>query len=406
MMDLTKLWTERRNDYFTVAIRYFRLIANSGFMLSVYILFVAGSYYYARILRQLPDQFPALWLFVIVFAYMLTRSPVRTLLKRGDLVFLLPVESQMRTYFKHAFMYSYWMQAFFVTLVFLALGPLFSRFISNDFFSMLVTLILLLVAKAWNLVCSWEEQRLPFRATRRSYAGIRLAVNLVFLFLLFDMAPYIFLAALLAIMYVLKNFVFGFIKKEHAYKWEHLLEKENEMMMRLYRIANLFTDVPQLSHRVNPRRYLSWIANVPYGQQHVYSTIYRKTFIRSNDYLGIFIRLIFVGWLFLYMIPNGWWHIAIILLFLHATGVQLLSLYPHHKGNVLFELYPVKEEWKFSAFRKWMQLLLSIQALLYIVFVLVKSGNWMIALLSAAASVLFVWIFTTNYMKKQLARVF
>lgn len=404
MMDFTKIWKERRNQYVSVALRYFRLIANSGFMLSLYILFVMGSFYYAQILKQLPENFPALWIFVAVFAYLLTKSPVRTFLKKGDLVFLLPVESRMKEYFKHSIWYSISIQAFITVLVFVALGPLYSKFISSQTHDMLLTIVLLLGVKIWNITTSWEEQRLPFERSRMGYAAIRLAVNAVFLYLLFHKA-YIFILAMVAIMYVLSNFVFGYIKKQHAYKWEHLLEVENGMMMKLYRVANLFTDVPQLSQKVRPRKWLSPLSNVAFKQNKTFDSLYRKTFFRSNDYFGIYIRLILIGGLFLLWIPSGWWHLVLVLLFIHATGVQLLPLYRHHRGNVWFELYPVSRSYRFEAFQRWLRMLLIAEAVIYSVFLIATSGNWIIGLSSVAASIVFVALFTGYYTKKQLLRV-
>ncbi|MDN4075733.1 ABC transporter permease [Fictibacillus terranigra] len=404
MMNFTKIWQRRKDQYFAIALRYFRLIGNSGFMLSLYILFVMGSFYYARILKQLPDNFPASWLLIAVYAYLLTKSPVRTFLKKGDLVFLLPVESRMKEYFRHSIRYTAVIQSFSIVFFFLALGPLFSRFITDNPIEMLLTLALLLTAKVWNIKTSWEEQRLPFDQTRRNYMVIRLAVNAVFLFLLFQKA-YVFILAILAIMYVLSHFFFGFIKKMHGYKWEHLLEIENGLMMKLYRIANLFTDVPQLSQKVKPRKWLTAFSKVPYKQRHTFEGLYRKTFFRSNDYFGIYIRLVIIGGLFLFWFPSGWWHPILILLFLHATGVQLLPLYRHHRGNVWFELYPVKHEWRFEAFQKWLRFLLLIQAFLYVAFLFLIGGTWMIGGLSAGSALLFVWLFTAYYTKKQIMRV-
>jgi ABC-2 type transport system permease protein len=206
-------------------------------------------------------------------------------------------------------------------------------------------------------------------------------------------------------MYVLSNFVFGYIKKVHGYKWEHLLEVENGMMMKLYRVANLFTDVPQLAQRVRPRTWLSSLSKVSYRHSHTFDGLYRKTFFRSNDYFGIYIRLILIGGLFLFWIPQGWWHTVLVLLFLHATGIQLLPLYKHHKGNVWFELYPVKHQWRFQAFQRWLRLLMLIQAFLYVAFLLAMGGTWTNGVVSGILAVIFVWLFTEYYTKKQLLRV-
>ncbi|MDV2583759.1 ABC transporter permease, partial [Alkalibacillus haloalkaliphilus] len=40
-------------------------------------------------------------------------------------------------------------------------------------------------------------------------------------------------------------------------KWEHLISIEQKMLMFFYRIANAFTDVPQLKEQVRSRSYLN-----------------------------------------------------------------------------------------------------------------------------------------------------
>jgi predicted ABC-type exoprotein transport system permease subunit len=52
-------------------------------------------------------------------------SYVRTLLKEADLVFLLPLEPKMGTYFKHSFKYSYLSQLFPLLALSLVCMPLF-----------------------------------------------------------------------------------------------------------------------------------------------------------------------------------------------------------------------------------------------------------------------------------------
>lgn len=47
-------------------------------------------------------------------------------------------------------------------------------------------------------------------------------------------------------------------QKKYALKWDRLIEVENSMVMFFYRIANAFTDVPQLRNKVRERTYLQW----------------------------------------------------------------------------------------------------------------------------------------------------
>lgn len=57
MKDGMSLWRERVGSYWNEAIRYLRLIANSGFLFTVYVLLLIGSVYYSRLLDSLPESF-------------------------------------------------------------------------------------------------------------------------------------------------------------------------------------------------------------------------------------------------------------------------------------------------------------------------------------------------------------
>ncbi|MFC0189818.1 ABC transporter permease [Fictibacillus aquaticus] len=401
MMDMKKVWTVRRNDYFTESLRYFRVMASSGLIVSMFLLIVIGSIYYAKLIKMLPENFPAELLLAAVFTYWLTRSPVRTLLKKADLVFLLPVESRMKNYFSHALKYSLAVQLFTTLLLFTLFWPLVQAFIREDTMGYLWFAMFLLLSKAFNLYVSWEEQRLPYAKQRRGYMFLRAAVNAVYTFLLFQNASFVFLAALLAVMYVLKNFVFGVFKKMHGYQWEHLLQKEHVMQMKVYRVANLFTDVPALQQTMTPRRWLNWLTSARYSPGKVLGNLYMKTFVRANDYLPLYIRLILIGWLFIYLIPDGWWQTAVILLFLQMTALQLCAILLHHKRNAMFELYPIRWDQKVSSFASWLGIITAVQSVFYALFYFAEARDALVALIIAAAGVVYSKWYVPVMVKKQ-----
>lgn len=109
-----------------------------------------------------------------------------------------------------------------------------------------VTLVLLLAVKAWNMLAVWYEQRLTSRGERASHIVLRLLLNTAVAYLLFDQAPYWLTLALLLLMALLYVFYFRMLKTKHVLKWDRLIEIESGMVLFFYRIANAFTDVPQL----------------------------------------------------------------------------------------------------------------------------------------------------------------
>ncbi|MCL7746994.1 ABC transporter permease [Halalkalibacter alkaliphilus] len=350
MNDGMTLWRERVNAYWNMAIRYLRLIGNSGFLFTVYVLIIIGSYYYSVFLDWLPESFPAVWVFVAVFAHLLTRSGVRTFVKPADVVFLLPYESKLGAYFQSSKWYSIGLQSGVILLVLVVLSPLFSEYLAADVGSLFLVLVLLIVAKGWNVFASFEEQRFQSESDRRSHFLLRGGINIAFTYLLFSGANLIYILAVYVIMAALYYFYYQKLAKQLSIKWDHLIEVEQGMLLFFYRIANAFTDVPQLRNKVRPRNYLKGILPViTDSKKSVYHYLFAKSFIRANDYLGIYVRLVIISAVILLALPSGWLQLVVLLLFMHMVTNQLSTIWYHYDTNMWVDLYPVRNDEKKDA---------------------------------------------------------
>ncbi|MBY6037968.1 ABC transporter permease [Fictibacillus nanhaiensis] len=402
MIDVTKLWSKRRNAHLTQTLKYFSLMANSGLIVSLILLIVIGSVYYAKLLQALPNGFPAVLILTVFFSFWLTKSPIRTLLKEGDLVFLLPVESGMKHYFSKSISSAMLTGAFSTLFLFTLTWPIVQVFIRDGWKMYAVFSFFLITAKMFNLYVAWEERRLPYKSHQLNYRIMRFIVNFVYVYLLFNEA-YLFLIAMFAIMYVLKNFVFEFFKKMHGYQWEMLLAEEQTLKMKGYRLANYFTDVPALKQTIHKRQWLNTLGTFSFKKGNSMSALYMKTFIRSGDYLGLYIRLILIGLLFLYLVPAGWWQLAVVLLFFQMLSLQLFTLYTQYRWNVSFIIYPIKPAVKIAAFVRWLKSLLLLQGTVYAVFYWVMTGDWLVALFMPVAAFVFSLIRLPALTKKHIS---
>ncbi|MFC0561794.1 ABC transporter permease [Halalkalibacter alkalisediminis] len=343
MKDGMTLWRERVSAYWNMAIRYLRLIGNSGFLFTLYVLIIIGSYYYSVLLDWLPDSFPAVWIFVAVFAHLLTRSGVRTFVKQADVVFLLPYESKLGSYFQASKWYSLALQSAVILLVLVVLSPLFGKYLASDAGSLLLVLWILIMAKGWNIFASWEEQRFQSDYERNTHFLLRGIVNIIFTFFLFSGANVLFIAAIFVIMLGLYQLYYKKLAQQLSIKWDHLVEVEQSMLLFFYRIANSFTDVPQLKNKVRPRNYLSWLLKgITDSNKSVYHFLFVRSFLRSNDYGGIYIRLILISSVVLIALPSGWLQLLVFLLFMHMVTTQLSTLWYHYDTNMWVDLYPVE----------------------------------------------------------------
>ncbi|MCM2676667.1 ABC transporter permease [Alkalicoccobacillus plakortidis] len=399
-MNAQSLWQERVQSYWSEAGRYLKLIGNSGFLFTVYFLFIVGSYYYQQILEQLPEQFPTVELFTVVFLFILTRSRVRTFVKQADVVFLLPFEAKMSDYFRSAIRYSFFIQVGLIVLCLLLLGPLFVLRIGTGpvFWS---TLAVLVLAKLWNVLSSWEEQRLQSKQERVSHMVLRAIINVVLLYLLFSQAGIAFVGIVLLLMFGLYFLYWKKLARTYSLKWNHLIEVEESMVMFFYRIANAFTDVPQLRNQVRERKYLSWLIPILVGKnQSVYTFLMSRSFIRANDYLGIYLRLMAVGAFVLYILPGGWIQIAIIIVFMHMVMMQLSTIWYHYDMNMWVDIYPAEPEGRKKALTSLSLKLLSFMAVVLAV-VLFLVGDALIAVVGLAAGLVFAYLGSTSFIHRR-----
>lgn len=366
MNNIDQLWNKRVKEYWNMAIRYLRLIGNSGFLFTIYLAIIIGSYYYSELLKWLPEKFPATLFLAMVWTIVLTRSPVRTFLKKGDIVFLSPIEAEMSSYFKRSYTYSLIIQFSKMIFVVVIVMPMYRAMIDEELKSLLFILIVSFFVKAWNLVSQWEEQRLLYEFHRKQHYILRILINFVLSYLIFRGSSIVFILSILALQLFLYLFYYHHFKKHYSLKWEHLVEVEEKMLMTFYRIANTFTDVPKLSAKVKRRRLVSQVLKwFPFSQSSAYPMLFASSFIRSNDYFGIFTRLLLIGVVFITIIPFTYGRIFVSLLFLYMSGLQLSTLKKHHIVKIWPDLYPIAPEQKKQALSNVIFVLLTIKALLF-----------------------------------------
>ncbi len=104
-------------------------------------------------------------------------------------------------------------------------------------------------------------------------------------------------------------------------------------MQAFYRVANMFSDVPHIKNRVKKRQWLVSLVtrNIPFEKRFSFDYLFRVTFVRSGDYVGMYTRLIIIGGLFIFLIPNVWVKLIFVVLFLYLSSFQMMALYQHHR---------------------------------------------------------------------------
>ncbi|RWZ55221.1 ABC transporter permease [Halobacillus fulvus] len=403
MINAKQFWSRRFSEHVKETSRYLRYIFNGHLVVSMIFFMSALAYYYQRWLVDLPESFPTAWIVGLAFGIVAAYSPVRTLLKVPDLVFLLPAEYQLGDYFKRCLYYSFFVQLYLVFLVAAALGPLyFASYPELGTQYYLVMIGIALVIKVWNLLSNWWMLKERNPRTRGIDQVVKYILNIAIFYFLAQ-GEWVFSSVVTVLLVGLVLYTFTLSRRKAGLAWDLLVMKDQQRMRTFYRIANNFTDVPHLKNTVKKRHALveALVKAIPYRQDQTYSYLYRITFVRSSDYLGMYLRLIVIGALAIWFVPNIWIKIAFAILFLYLSAFQMMTLWNHHRTIAWLDLYPVKRDWKEKALLNWLKQILLFQTF---VFGLLFIFQWnLIGLLAVwIGGSLFSIAFVQSYVKQKI----
>jgi ABC-2 type transport system permease protein len=401
MFEEKTLWKKRASQRVKDLGSYLRYIFNSHLVIVLVFLIGAGAFYYQNWIKTLSSGFPAEIIMAILIGILLTYSPVYNFLMEADQIFLLPLEDKLKGYFLRSGIVSLVIQGYVLLLLFAVLMPMYAHKSSEGFHSFLPFFVVLLVIKAWNLAISWRIHFYIQSSVIFSDMFVRYFINVAFTFLLFKHAGFVIL---LLIVFVMAFYYRAFYvrTKKIGLKWDLLIDHEEKRMASFYRLANLFTDVPKLKETVKRRKWLDlYISKMAFSSEKTYLFLFSRAFLRSSDYLGLFIRLTVIGTFALYFLSFGGGQVLLAILFLYLTGFQLLPLWNHHRNKLWVDLYPVAPKYKTAAFHYLLMVILLIQTFIFTLFIIIK-GEITAAFLVLFSGIGFSYLFVYFYSKNRL----
>ncbi|WLR51481.1 ABC transporter permease [Bacillus tianshenii] len=404
MFNANELWKKRFGHFTKEMQRYLRLMFNDHLKFVLLFAGIISAYYYQQWLQGLPETFPTVFIMAIVLGVLLTHSPVRTLLKEADVVFLIPLEERLGAYFQKAKQYSFTIQCYVLLIAAGVLAPLYFHTEESSFGTYALMIGVLFVVKGWNIYTSWQMRYFSSRSSHYSDMVVRFTVNVVFVYFLFAKAAIWFLLMVAFLMLGLFFYYRRLTDQKKVLKWEQLIELEQGRMMTFYRIANMFTDVPKFKEKTKRRAYLSILfSRIPFKQTSTFVHLYTKTFIRSSDYLGIYVRLLVIGGIVAYTLPYQYGKLIVLLLTLYLSGFQLLPLWRHHVMKRWLDLYPIRMEVRMQSFLKVLFSALLVKAVILAVLIML-SGGLILGAVSILLGIGFSAAFVYFYTKKRLQR--
>src|SRR5699024_3857618 len=401
MFDAKVLFKNRLAEHMKLLNRYLRYIFNGHFMIALIFMIVTISVYYQQWLQTITDPFFPTILMALLFGAVVSYNPLQFFLKEPDKVFIIVKEVEMQSYFKRALLYNYLFQLYLIVLVAAAIGPMYQHLYADkgtNYYLFIVLLMLLL--KGWNMWMNWYMMRIHNPTVRKGDKVIRTLLSIaIFYFLLIGKGFIVFI-----VLYFLNLIPHVMQARNQAgLAWDVLIENDAHRLAQFYRFVSMFADVPQLANRLKKRKLLTSMLNksMPFAHKKTFDYLFKLTFVRSGDYLNMYVRLIVLGGLFIVFVPNELLQIAFGLLFLYMTIFQMISLYYHHETNMWLDLYPIEDGRKqksylaFSSQLTWIQIV--IFALLFSVM-----QEFTAALLFVLGGIIFHIIFHRAYVAKKI----
>ncbi|WP_409294809.1 ABC transporter permease [Peribacillus sp. SCS-26] len=359
------------------------------------------SFYYSEWVKTLTPEFPAGIIMAAVLGLAVTTSPILTFLKEADIVFLLPLETRLKSYFAKSIRVSFLLQGYILLMMLAAFMPMHFRVNSAALGDFIIALILLCVLKYLNLQVRFRILKYDTVWHQHIDSVVRYCLNAACLYMFFTGA-HLLLVLAIPVLFLL---LFLYFERETAgkpLKWERLISLEARRMGAFYRFANLFTDVPKLRERVARRKYLDWIVSaVPFRQNSSHLYLFSRTLIRSNDYLGLAVRLTVIGAVISLVFASIWAKLIVVLFALYLTGIQILPIARHHDNKLWLNLYPLPPAMKKKAALTVIDRTILIQAIAFSAVVL-AAGNPIGGAACLGAGLIFLAIFHA-YAKKKMA---
>ncbi|EJS03259.1 ABC transporter permease EcsB [Bacillus cereus] len=401
-MNSTALWKERFRHFLKEVRTYSKYVFNDHLKFIFVFIIGAGAYYYQQWLQTLTTSFPTALVMAVLIGLVLTAGSIQTLLKEADLVYLLPVEEKLKPYFTKAFLFTFMIQLYIIAIVAAALAPLYFQQMKQTGAGYIWIVLAFVIVKAWNLFVAWEKSFLTDQNIQRADWFIRFILNGLFVYFLVERTSVLFIGGIVLLM-VLYLAIMHQMVKGKPLNWEYLISEEGKKMMLLYRIANMFVDVPALKERVARRKWLDFILSM-IGEKRTYLYLYTRTFLRSGNYFGLYVRLLALGGVILYFIPFLYGRFIVSLIFLYLIGYQLLTLWKHHRMKIWLDLYPVGGEKKKDFLTLLNAILITGSVIFTIIFALATKDFMMTGIL-LIVSILFSIGFVYQYGAKRIERL-
>lgn len=290
MNSLREIWGGRFVHYIAELQKYMKYVFTGHLAIVLVFTIGAGGYAYSEWLKEVPTDFPAAILTAIVIGATLSFSTPVTLLKPADVVYFLPLEKKLSSYIGRALNWTTISQLLLPLIIYIVALPLLVA-IETEAKIGFIWMAIIIVLLKWLFV--QVEYHFRHALSGEFVWGDRLTRFLLATALIYSwLSSYLWIAAILAGVIVAYTLFWRKEKEKKPFPYDHFIELEQNRMMRFYRFANYFTDVPHLKGSVSRRAWLGFLVGpTPLDKTKSQAYLVKRTFIRTDDIFWLWVRL-------------------------------------------------------------------------------------------------------------------
>lgn len=290
MKNLHEVWSKRFVHYINELQKYLKFIVSGHLAIVITFVLGAAGYSYSEWLITAPTDFPVFLLVAFIVSLMLTISTPVTLMKNADGVYFLPLETKLNMYIKPALRWTYMTSILPAVAAFIVSIPMLTKLGNVPGKEVFIVFILVCVMKSWSIQVEFNYRWAASGKTVWMDRFVRFLLLFTTLYFVFNGNYFVVLGIVcISLVYF---FVWKKKKQQVPFPFEHFIEVEQSRMMRFYRFANYFTDVPHIRGMTKRRKMLDLFYKlVPYAPKNAQLYLVMRTFIRTNDYFYLWVRL-------------------------------------------------------------------------------------------------------------------
>lgn len=377
MNNMNNIWKARFVHYINEVQKYMRFIVTGHIAIVFVFVIGAAGYQYSEWLKVAPASFPAEWLVAAAVGLVLAFSRPTTLIREPDQVYLLPLETQMPAYFKKAVNWTFWSQLIVPVIVYIVAIPLLNTVTELSSLQVWLGLAFVIALKYLNVKIEFN-----YRFANRGHAIVidRLARGaLSILAIETALTASIYMAAIYLVLFIAYNMSLKKRVADQPVPYEHFVRLEQNRMLRFYRFANYFTDVPHLRGTIRHRAWLDGVYKwIPFAQKNTQLYLVWRTFIRTDDHFYLWVRLTAIAAVITAFVDISIvaWIVAAALAF--ATTLQLKVALLSNGEFRMDMLFPIAPTQRKQAVEKLLRIASVVQAVIVALCAMAQSYFYVI----------------------------